>query len=112
MIDDFGICYVYLDNIFTETINTGIEYQVFLQKEGAGDLWVDSKEAAFFIVKGTQGLKFSWEIKAKQRDFEYERLEDAETTKNDVEIIDYEMQGQKIFEEYLLEKETAYEESN
>lgn len=112
MIDDSGICYIYLEDIFTETINTGIEYQVFLQKEGPGDLWVDSKEPAFFIVKGTQGLKFSWEIKAKQRDFEYERLEDAETTKNDVEIIDYEMQGQKIFEEYLLEKETAYEESN
>lgn len=111
-IDDSGICYIYLDDIFTETINTGIEYQVFLQKEGAGDLWVDSKEPAFFIVKGTPGLKFSWEIKAKQRDFEYERLEDAETTKNDVEIIDYEEQGQKLFEEYLLEKETAYEESN
>lgn len=112
MIDDSGICYIYLDDIFTETINTGIEYQVFLQKEGAGDLWVDSKEPAFFIVKGTPGLKFSWEIKAKQRDFEYERLEDTETTKNDVEIIDYEMQGQKIFEEYLLEKETTYECSN
>lgn len=112
MIDDSGICYIYLDDIFTETINTGIEYQVFLQKEGSGDLWVDSKEPTFFIVKGTPGLKFSWEIKAKQRDFEYERLEDTETTKNDVEIIDYEMQGQKIFEEYLLEKETTYECSN
>mgnify|MGYP007128485178 CR=1 FL=1 len=111
-IDDSGICYIYLDDIFTETINTGIEYQVFLQKEGAGDLWVDSKEPAFFIVKGTPGLKFSWEIKAKQRDFEYERLEDAETTKNDVKTINYETQGQKIFEKYLLEKETAYEESN
>lgn len=111
-IDDLGICYIYLDDIFTETINTGIEYQVFLQKEGAGDLWVDSKEPAFFIVKGTPGLKFSWEIKAKQRDFEYERLEDAETTKNDVKTINYETQGQKIFEKYLLEKETAYEESN
>ena len=111
-IDDLGICYIYLDDIFTETINTGIEYQVFLQKEGAGDLWVDSKEPAFFIVKGTPGLKFSWEIKAKQRDFEYERLEDAETTKNDVKTINYETQGQKIFEKYLLEKEIAYEESN
>ena len=111
-IDDSGICYIYLDDIFTETINTGIEYQVFLQKEGAGDLWVDSKEPAFFIVKGTPGLKFSWEIKAKQRDFEYERLEDAETTKNDVKTINYETQGQKIFEKYLLEKETTYEVSN
>ncbi len=110
--DKSGVCYIYLDDIFTETINTGIEYQVFLQKEGQGDLWVDSKETAYFIVKGTPGLKFSWEIKARQLDYEYERLEDTEITKNNIEIIDYEEQGQKLFEEYLLEKETAYEESN
>ena len=110
--DKSGVCYIYLDDVFTETINTGIEYQVFLQKEGQGDLWVDSKEHAYFVVKGTPGLKFSWEIKAKQRDYEYERLEDTELAENDINIIDYEEQGQKLFEEYLLEKETAYEESN
>lgn len=110
--DNLGICYIYLDDIFTETINTGIEYQVFLQKEGPGDLWVDSKESAFFIVKGTPNLRFSWEIKAKQRDYEYERLEDTEAKENDIDIINYEEQGQKLFEEYLLEKETAYEGSN
>ena len=56
--DSSGTCYIYLDDVFTETISTGIEYQVFIQKEGQGDLWVDSKEAAFFIVKGTPNLKF------------------------------------------------------
>lgn len=111
-IDDSGICYIYLDDIFTETISTGIEYQVFLQKEGAGDLWVDSKEAAFFIVKGTPGLKFSWEIKAKQRDFEYERLEDIKTTEHDIQNLDYEAIGQELFKEYISEKETTYEGSN
>ena len=110
--DESGVCYIYLDDIFTETINTGIEYQIFLQKEGKGDLWVDSKGPAYFVVKGTPGLKFSWEMKAKQRDYEYERLEDAEITENFTNIINYEEQGQKLFEEYLLEKETAYEESN
>lgn len=110
--DESGTCYIYLDDIFAKTINSCMEYQVFLQKEGQGDLWVDLKESAYFIVKGTPGLKFSWEIKAKQRDYEYERLESTEVTRNDVEIIDYETQGQGLFEEYLLEKETAYEESN
>lgn len=110
--DESGTCYIYLDDIFTETINTGIEYQVFLQREGQGDLWVDIKEPAYFVVKGTPGLKFSWEMKAKQRDYEYERLEDTELAENDINIINYEEQGQKLFEEYLLEKETAYEESN
>lgn len=110
--DESGICYIYLDDIFQETINTDIEYQVFLQKEGQGDLWVDSKESAYFIVKGTPNLKFAWEIKAKQKDFEYYRLEDNETTEYDIQNIDYETQGQKLFENYLLEKENQYEESN
>lgn len=110
--DESGVCYIYLDDIFQETINTDIEYQVFLQKEGQGDLWVDSKESAYFIVKGTPRLKFAWEIKAKQKDFEYYRLEDSETTEYDIENIDYETQGQKLFENYLLKKENQYEESN
>lgn len=76
-INDQGICYVSIDDIFAETVNAGIEYQVFLQKEGQGDLWVDSKEAAFFVVKGTPGLKFSWELKVIQSGFEYLRLDDT-----------------------------------
>lgn len=111
-IDDSGICYIYLDDIFTETISTEIEYQVFLQKEGPGDLWVDSKEPAFFIVKGTPGLKFSWEIKAKQRDFEYERLEDIKITEHDIQNLDYEAIGQELFKEYISEKENPYEGSD
>lgn len=111
-IDASGACYIYLDDIFVETINTEMEYQVFLQKEGQGDLWVEAKAPDYFVVKGTPDLKFAWEIKAKQRDYEYERLEDTETTEHDVEIIDYEAQGAKLFEEYLLEKENVYEEIN
>ena len=110
--DSSGTCYIYLDDVFTETISTGIEYQVFIQKEGQGDLWVDSKEAAFFIVKGTPNLKFSWEVKAKQRDYEYERLEDYNATNNKVDETDYESIGQKLFEEYISERENLYEESN
>ena len=110
--DSSGTCYIYLDDVFIETISTGIEYQVFLQKEGQGDLWVDSKESAYFIVKGTPNLKFSWEVKAKQRDYEYERLEDYNATNNKVDETDYEFIGQKLFEEYLSERENLYEESN
>lgn len=111
-IDGSGICYIYLDDIFTETISKGIEYQVFLQKEGPGDLWVDLKEFAYFIVKGTPNLKFSWEVKARQLDYEYERLENFNVKNDDVKDVDYETIGQRLFEEYLLEKETTYEGSN
>ena len=75
-ISDEGFCAISVDSVFAETVNTAIEYTVFLQKEGQGDLWVDKKEADYFIVKGTPGLSFSWEIKAVQKGYESYRLDD------------------------------------
>lgn len=43
ILDDSGKCIIMLDDIFSETITTEIEYQVFLQKEGKGDIWVQEK---------------------------------------------------------------------
>ena len=74
--DENGECYVSIEDVFAETIDTAVEYQVFLQKEGEGDLWVDEKESDYFLVKGTGNLKFSWEIKAVQREYECDRLEE------------------------------------
>ncbi|MDT4377243.1 hypothetical protein RO787_28410 [Blautia coccoides] len=74
--DENGVCFISIDDIFQETVNTKIEYTAFLQKEGPGDLWVDEKSSAFFVVKGTPDLSFSWEIKVVQRDFEHLRLDD------------------------------------
>lgn len=87
--DETGKCYISIDDIFAETVNTGIEYQVFLQKEGQGDLWVEEKTPTYFTVKGTENLKFSWEIKAIQRDYEFERLEEYQDENKEV-AIDYE----------------------
>ena len=36
-----------------------------------------------FLVKGTPGLSFSWEVKAKQRDYEYERMESFDESKRE-----------------------------
>ena len=76
IINDDGECVVAIDSIFSETINANVEYCVFLQKEGPGDLWVDEKDFMYFTVKGTPGLKFSWEMKAVQSGYEECRLED------------------------------------
>lgn len=80
--DENGECIISIDDIFYETVSPEIEYQVFLQKEGQGDLWVSQKNPTYFFVNGTPNLKFSWEIKAKQKDYEYERLETYEKTEN------------------------------
>ena len=77
-IDEDGFCYVDIDDIFTETIAGEVEYQVFLQKEGHGDCWVAEKAERYFVIEGTPGLKVAWELKAKQRDYELTRLEDAD----------------------------------
>lgn len=74
-LDADGICYVDIDDIFSETIELRQEYQVFLQKEGEGDCWVADKQKRYFVIKGTPNLKVAWELKAKQRDYDMIRLE-------------------------------------
>lgn len=83
--DEFGESYISIDDIFSETTSCNVEYQVFLQKEGMGDIWVEKKELTYFLVKGTPNLKFSWEIKVKQKDFEYERLDSEAFIEEDEE---------------------------
>lgn len=90
VISDDGTCMIDIDDIFQESANVGIKYYVFLQREGEGDCWVAEKEQNYFIVKGTPGLKFSFEIKARQIEYEHMRFTDpgdtAYTDARDIEI--------------------------
>lgn len=86
--DENGLCYVSIDDIFAETVNVEVEYCVFLQKEGPGDIWVDKKETSYFIVKGTPNLAFSWEIKAIQKNYEHLRLDDPQLILHDEEELE------------------------
>lgn len=73
--DDKGLCYIYIDPVMLETINSKCNYQVFIQKYGEGDLFVLERNEDYFIVKGTPNIKFGWRFVAKQRGYELERLE-------------------------------------
>lgn len=90
VISDDGTCMIDIDDIFQESANVGIKYYVFLQREGEGDCWVAEKEQNYFVVKGTPGLKFSFEIKARQIEYEHMRFTDpgdtAYTDARDIEI--------------------------
>ena len=108
--DETGECYINIDDIFAETVNTGVEYQVFLQKEGKGDLWVKEKTDSYFIVKGTENLKFSWEIKAIQRDYEFERLEKFDNSEKE-EVIDYEKEYMEEINDLIKEQEEILNET-
>lgn len=104
-LDESGKCIIMIDDIFFETITTDIEYQVFLQKEGKGDAWVEKKENAYFEVSGTPGLKFAWEIKARQKDFETERLEIFD--EEDFTDIDYASEAAEMVDNFYKELEVA-----
>lgn len=82
-ISEDGTCLIDIDDIFQESTNVRIEYYVFLQKEGDGDCWVDQKEQTYFTVKGTPGLKFAFEVKARQADYEHMRFADTSETAYD-----------------------------
>lgn len=102
VISDDGTCMIDIDDIFQESANVGIKYYVFLQREGEGDCWIAEKEQNYFVVKGTPGLKFSFEIKARQAEYEHMRFTDpgdtAYTDARDIEIPepDYESEETEV----------------
>lgn len=73
-IGEDGKCYIWLDPVFAQTVTT-TQYQVFLQRYGEGECYVKERRGGCFIVAGTPGMAFGWEVKAKQRDFDQRRLE-------------------------------------
>lgn len=74
VIGEDGIAIILIDDIFQESTDTEIEYYVFLQNEGEGQIWVAEKTNTYFTVKGTPGLHFAWELKAKQKNKEFIRF--------------------------------------
>lgn len=100
-LNESGEDLVPIDDILLETINSGIEYQVFLQKEGSGDIWVESKMPLYFVVKGTPELKYSWEIKAVQRDYEHIRWDDMTVIALDTDLVEYDTYMINLQEEDL-----------
>lgn len=76
VIGENGKISIFFDAVFMQTVTTEEEYHVFLQNYSSGK--IDSVVRCFdhFTVKGTPGLEFAWEVKARQRDYEYTRLQE------------------------------------
>ena len=69
-LDNNGYSYVYIDSIFTETVNTQRKYQVFLSIYGEGTANVVERTPVYFVIKGTPGLEVGYELKAKRKGYE------------------------------------------
>ena len=95
-----GKCYISIDPIFLETIASGCKYQVFLQKNGKGDVWVSERHETYFVVEGTESLSFSWELKARQKDYEYDRIEVYNENVEERDI-DYAYIGEMEYQNYV-----------
>ena len=107
--DGNGVCYVFIDDVFAEVIDTNCAYQVFLQVYGEGTVYVEERNSSYFIVKGTENTKFGWEIKAVQKDYEMYRL-DSSNKENEV-ICDYATDSYDYLSSLLydVESEVLYE---
>lgn len=80
-----GAAVVNIDSMFGETVNTGVEYHVFLTPNGdCKGLYVAQKSAASFVVRelggGTSSIGFDYRIMAKRKGFEQVRLADRTQT--------------------------------
>lgn len=97
-----GFCYIDIEQVFSETVDLVSDYHVQLTRYGPGDIWVAEKDNSHFIVEGTPGLRFAWEIKAKQKGYSNERLEKYERLEYDEEV-DYGTLGYEYMIEYEKE---------
>ena len=73
VIAEDGLCYVSIDPVFAQCVSLE-GYQVFLQAYGSGEIALTGRYSDHFVVSGTPGLSFGWEIKAKQIDYDQLRM--------------------------------------
>lgn len=73
VIAEDGLCYVSIDPVFAQCVSLE-GYQVFLQAYGLGEIVLTGRYSDHFVVSGTPGLSFGWEMKAKQIDYDQLRM--------------------------------------
>ncbi|WP_238326317.1 hypothetical protein [Lactiplantibacillus plantarum] len=87
--DDNCRAKVPIEELFSDTVNTSVPYQVFLQSYSSAHVWVSSRDEAFFVVQSDiPNAKFAWEIKAKRRGYENNRLVKSTMSYQDVQNIE------------------------
>ena len=104
--DETGVCYVFIDPVFAETIVTE-QYQVFLQMYGVGNCYVSERKHDYFVVTGDPDTPFGWELKAKQKGFDQLRLERVAIFEPELEKPQYGSMGNDYYIELEKGRMTA-----
>ncbi|WP_424349585.1 gp58-like family protein [Latilactobacillus sp. 5-91] len=77
--DEYGSALIHIDDLFNQIINTDHDYQVFISSYSNATIWVEERNATSFEVHSNiPNAKFAWEIKAKRRGYETDRLVKSE----------------------------------
>ena len=110
-INEDGECYLEIDDIFLECVNTNLAYHVFTQIYN-GKITSIERYRTYFIVKGEPGTSFSWELKAKRKGYEINRLDlpDIETQGDEIDIFSFENEIETDEEDLM--KELTFELEN
>lgn len=110
-INEEGVCYVDIDDVFLECVNTDAQYHVFTQIYN-GKITSIERYKTYFIVKGEQNTEFSWELKAKRKGYEINRLDlpDIETQGDEIDIFSFENEIETNEEDLM--KELTFELEN
>lgn len=70
-----GKVIVGLDQLFAQTINTDMQYQVFLTPYSNAHVWIDKRYSNRFVVCSDQpNAEFGWELKGHRKGYEHSRL--------------------------------------
>lgn len=70
-----GVCYIYPDDIFEETIDINSECHVLITQTSTRKIDHAEKQKGYFIVYGEEGASFDWIMIAKQKGYQLERME-------------------------------------
>ena len=110
-INEEGVCYVDIDDVFLECVNTDAQYHVFTQIYN-GKITSIERYKTYFIVKGEQNTEFSWELKAKRKGYETNRLDlpDIETQGDEIDPFSFENEIETDEEDLM--KELTFELEN
>ncbi|QIW56472.1 hypothetical protein GU335_07725 [Pseudolactococcus raffinolactis] len=85
--EDYEV-WVHIDELFSDTVNTDIPYEVFLQAYSDARFWVEDFKSDKFLVKSDKPFqRFAYEIKAKRRGYENERLVEQKRDNEEIEKI-------------------------
>ncbi|WP_157454982.1 phage tail spike protein [Carnobacterium maltaromaticum] len=89
-----------IETLFKDTVNTSeYEYQVFIQSYGKGHVWVSERnEDTFVVMSSKKNLEFAWEIKAKRRGYEKDRMELQKYDNDDIQRM-YEAERSELINE-------------